>query len=70
MLLKTGGCSKIFFLSSLQKVPHGAMFVTTTIAMVYWTVFVQGITIKPLVRFLNVKTSTVSGPWAVRTNFV
>jgi hypothetical protein len=24
-----------------QKVPHGAMFVTTTIAMVYWTVFVQ-----------------------------
>ena len=46
----------------LQKVPHGAMFVTTTIAMVYWTVFVQGITIKPLVRFLNVKTSTEKDP--------
>jgi len=37
-------------------VPHAHMFVTTTIAMVYWTVFVQGITIKPLVKFLNVKT--------------
>lgn len=39
------------------KVPHADMFVTTTIAMVYWTVFVQGITIKPLVKFLNVKVA-------------
>ncbi|XP_023325870.1 sodium/hydrogen exchanger 2 isoform X2 [Eurytemora carolleeae] len=39
-------------------VPHAHMFVTTTIAMVYWTVFVQGITIKPLVKFLNVKTAS------------
>ena len=39
-----------------QKIPHAPMFVTTTIAVVYWTVFVQGITIKPLVKFLNVKT--------------
>ena len=38
------------------------MFVTTTIAMVYWTVFVQGITIKPLVKFLNVKTSQDKEP--------
>jgi len=43
-------------------VPHAHMFVTTTIAMVYWTVFVQGITIKPLVKFLNVKTSTEKEP--------
>ena len=43
-------------------VPHAHMFVTTTIAMVYWTVFVQGITIKPLVKFLNVKTSTDKEP--------
>ena len=38
------------------------MFVTTTIAMVYWTVFVQGITIKPLVKFLNVKTQDAKDP--------
>ena len=38
------------------------MFVTTTIAVVYWTVFVQGITIKPLVKFLNVKTANEKDP--------
>ena len=38
------------------------MFVTTTIAMVYWTVFVQGITIKPLVKILNVKTASEKDP--------
>ena len=38
------------------------MFVTTTIAVVYRTVFVQGITIKPLVKFLNVKTSDDKEP--------
>merc|ERR1719195_74416 len=43
-------------------VPHAHMFVTTTIAMVYWTLFVQGITIKPLVKFLNVKTSQDKEP--------
>ena len=50
------------FLGHLQKVPHAPMFVTTTIAVVYWTVFVQGITIKPLVKFLNVKTSSEKDP--------
>ncbi len=50
----------VFF--PFQKVPHAPMFVTTTIAVVYWTVFVQGITIKPLVKFLNVKTSLEKDP--------
>ena len=51
--------------------PHAKMFVTTTLAMVYWTVFVQvglietsrvlnsdlfqGITIKPVVLYFRVK---------------
>jgi len=45
-----------------KKVPHADMFVTTTIAVVYWTVFVQGITIKPLVKFLNVKVASEKDP--------
>ncbi|PAV56559.1 hypothetical protein WR25_17546 [Diploscapter pachys] len=32
------------------------MFVTTTIVVIYFTVFLQGITIRPLVRLLKVKT--------------
>jgi len=36
------------------------MFVTATLAMVFFTVFFQGITIKPLVRLLKVKTRSSS----------
>ena len=43
-------------------VPHARMFVTTTIAMIYWTSFVQGITIKPLVKILGLKTSEEKNP--------
>ncbi|CAG9857170.1 unnamed protein product [Phyllotreta striolata] len=38
------------------------MFMTTTIAVVYFTVFFQGITIKPLVKILNVKTAEKKKP--------
>uniref|UniRef100_A0A224XJ56 Sodium/hydrogen exchanger n=1 Tax=Panstrongylus lignarius TaxID=156445 RepID=A0A224XJ56_9HEMI len=38
------------------------MFVTTTIAVIYFTVFFQGITIKPLVKILNVKTGEKRKP--------
>ena len=37
-----------------QVAPHAHMFVTTTLAMVFFTVFVQGITIGPLVKLLKV----------------
>lgn len=38
------------------------MFVTTTIAVIYFTVFFQGITIKPLVKILNVKRTEKRKP--------
>lgn len=43
-------------------VPLQPMFMTTTIAVIYFTVFFQGITIKPLVKILNVKTSEKRKP--------
>ncbi|XP_030762273.1 sodium/hydrogen exchanger 3 isoform X3 [Sitophilus oryzae] len=43
-------------------VPLQPMFMTTTIAVVYFTVFFQGITIKPLVKILNVKTAEKRKP--------
>ncbi|XP_055920122.1 sodium/hydrogen exchanger 5 isoform X20 [Eupeodes corollae] len=43
-------------------VKQKAMFVTTTIAVIYFTVFLQGITIKPLVKFLNVKRANKKKP--------
>lgn len=42
--------------------PLQPMFVTTTIAVIYFTVFLQGITIKPLVKFLNVKRANKKKP--------
>ncbi|CAB3399794.1 unnamed protein product [Caenorhabditis bovis] len=38
------------------------MFVTTTIAVIYFTVFLQGITIRPLVHLLNVKRKEYREP--------
>ena len=38
------------------------MFVTATIAMIYWTSFVQGISIKPLVKLFGLKTSEEKNP--------
>ena len=54
MILDIGHIHVIFFFNSVllvdpHVVPHAHMFVTTTIAMVYWTVFVQ-------VQYNNVPT--------------
>lgn len=43
-------------------VPLQPMFMTTTIAVIYFTVFFQGITIKPLVKILNVKRAEKRKP--------
>ncbi|XP_031830513.1 na[+]/H[+] hydrogen exchanger 2 isoform X3 [Nomia melanderi] len=45
-----------------RHVPLQPMFVTTTIAVIYFTVFIQGITIKPLVKILNVKRAERKKP--------
>ncbi|XP_055295289.1 sodium/hydrogen exchanger 3 isoform X34 [Sitodiplosis mosellana] len=45
-----------------QRVESQPMFVTTTIAVIYFTVFLQGITIKPLVKILNVKRANKKKP--------
>lgn len=45
-----------------KHIPLQPMFMTTTIAVVYFTVFLQGITIKPLVRILNVKRAEKRKP--------
>ncbi|XP_018572204.1 sodium/hydrogen exchanger 3 [Anoplophora glabripennis] len=45
-----------------KKVELQPMFMTTTIAVIYFTVFFQGITIKPLVKILNVKTAEKRKP--------
>lgn len=45
-----------------KHVPLQPMFMTTTIAVIYFTVFFQGITIKPLVKILNVKRAEKRKP--------
>uniref|UniRef100_A0A8R1E4I5 Sodium/hydrogen exchanger n=1 Tax=Caenorhabditis japonica TaxID=281687 RepID=A0A8R1E4I5_CAEJA len=43
------------------------MFVTATIAVIYFTVFLQGITIKPLVNFLKIKKKETRDPTMVES---
>merc|ERR1719153_336843 len=60
--LRGGVAFALVLLITEEVAPHAKMFVTTTLAMVYFTVFVQGITIGPLVKALKVKTKTDSEP--------
>merc|ERR1711970_1469441 len=58
-----GGVAFALVLTITEDVaPHAKMFVTATLAMVYFTVFVQGITIGPLVRLLKVRTRKSAEP--------
>uniref|UniRef100_A0A182NBC3 Sodium/hydrogen exchanger n=1 Tax=Anopheles dirus TaxID=7168 RepID=A0A182NBC3_9DIPT len=52
----------LVLLVDVKHIPLQPMFLTTTIAVVYFTVFLQGITIKPLVKILNVKRSNKRKP--------
>merc|ERR1719495_2944076 len=60
--LRGGVAFALVLLITEEVAPHAKMFVTTTLAMVYFTVFVQGITIGPLVKALKVKTKKGGEP--------
>ena len=60
--MRGGVAFALVLLVDANKVPHAPMFVTTTIAVVFWTSFVQGITIKPLVQMMGVKTMEEKNP--------
>nr|AAM63431.1 truncated Na+/H+ exchanger [Aedes aegypti] len=52
----------LVLLVSTDHIPLQPMFVTNTNAVIYFTVFLQGITTKPLVRVLNVKRANKRKP--------
>ncbi|XP_005101042.1 sodium/hydrogen exchanger 3 isoform X2 [Aplysia californica] len=45
-----------------EHIPEKAMFVSTTVVMVFFTVFIQGITIKPVVNALKVEKAEEKDP--------
>ncbi|XP_036612454.1 sodium/hydrogen exchanger 4 [Trichosurus vulpecula] len=53
--LRGAGSFSLAFLLPLSLFPRKKMFVTATLVIIYFTVFIQGITIGPLVRYLDVK---------------
>ncbi|XP_038626064.1 sodium/hydrogen exchanger 4 [Tachyglossus aculeatus] len=53
--LRGAGSFSLAFLLPLSLFPRKKMFVTATLVVIYFTVFIQGITIGPLVRYLDVK---------------
>ncbi|KAF5926221.1 hypothetical protein HPG69_011348 [Diceros bicornis minor] len=53
--VRGAGSFSLAFLLPLSLFPRKKMFVTATLVVTYFTVFIQGITIGPLVRYLDVK---------------
>ncbi|XP_008062968.1 sodium/hydrogen exchanger 4 [Carlito syrichta] len=53
--VRGAGSFSLAFLLPLTLFPRKKMFVTATLVVIYFTVFIQGITIGPLVRYLDVK---------------
>uniref|UniRef100_H2QIG8 Sodium/hydrogen exchanger n=1 Tax=Pan troglodytes TaxID=9598 RepID=H2QIG8_PANTR len=53
--VRGAGSFSLAFLLPLSLFPRKKMFVTATLVVIYFTVFIQGITVGPLVRYLDVK---------------
>ncbi|XP_070607940.1 sodium/hydrogen exchanger 4 [Erythrolamprus reginae] len=53
--LRGASSFSLAFLLPTTLFPRKKMFITSTIVMIYFTVFIQGITIRPLVKYLDVK---------------
>ncbi|XP_028583780.2 sodium/hydrogen exchanger 4 [Podarcis muralis] len=53
--LRGASSFSLAFLLSASLFPRKKMFITSTIVVTYFTVFIQGITIRPLVKYLDVK---------------
>ncbi|XP_002913541.2 sodium/hydrogen exchanger 4 isoform X1 [Ailuropoda melanoleuca] len=53
--VRGAGSFSLAFLLPLSLFPRKKMFVTATLVVIYFTVFIQGVTIGPLVRYLDVK---------------
>ncbi|XP_073520861.1 sodium/hydrogen exchanger 4 [Phyllobates terribilis] len=56
--LRGASSFSLVFLLPILLFPRKKMFITSTIVVIYFTVFIMGITIGPLVRFLDVKKTS------------
>ncbi|XP_069747194.1 sodium/hydrogen exchanger 2-like isoform X2 [Narcine bancroftii] len=55
-------CFSLVFLLPSHVFPRKNLFITSTIVVIFFTVFIQGMTIRPLVSFLEVKKSSKKQP--------
>ncbi|XP_054831044.1 sodium/hydrogen exchanger 2 [Eublepharis macularius] len=55
-------CFSLVFLLPAAVFPRKKLFITAVIVVIFFTVFIQGITIRPLVEFLDVKRSNKKQP--------